>query len=139
MNALFVRASVAMMFAIPLMFGALTFGAPTSAWANGKGFFEELEEDEEDVGPPYFGFVKEPNGKFMPDATIVATIKSMNSSVTVRTDVQGHFRIPGFSKSIDPKEVDITCSKDGYKQVNRSRRPSPNNGPIEVTCTLAKL
>ena len=133
MNALFVRTGIATMFALTLM-----LGASHSVWANGKGFFEELEEDEEDVGPPYFGFVKEPNGKFMPDATITATIKSMNSSVTVRTDVQGHFRIPGFSKSIDPKEVDITCSKDGYKQVNRSRRPSANNGPIEVTCTLGK-
>ena len=134
MNSPFVRAVFAMAFVF-----ALSLGPLSHAWANGKGFFEELEEDEEDVGPPYFGFVKEPNGKFMPDATIVASIKSMNSSVTVRTDVQGHFRIPGFSKSIDPKEVDITCSKDGYKQVNRSRRPSPNNGPIEVTCTLAKL
>lgn len=133
MNAVFVRTGFAMMFVF-----ALSLGAMSHAWANGKGFFEELEEDEEDVGPPYFGFVKEPNGKFMPDATITASIKSMNSSVTVRTDVQGHFRIPGFSKSIDPKEVDITCSKDGYKQVNRSRRPSANNGPIEVTCTLAK-
>lgn len=133
MNALFVRASIAMVFAF-----TLTLGASHSVWANGKGFFEELEEDEEDVGPPYFGFVKESNGKFMADATITATIKSMNSSVTVRTDIQGHYRIPGFSKSIDPKEVDITCSKDGYKQLNRSRRPSPNGGPIEVSCTLAK-
>ena len=138
MNALFVRTGVSMMFAVTLMLGALTFGTSAPAWANGKGFFEELEEDEEDVGPPYFGFAKEPNGKFMADTIVTATIKSMNSSVTVRTDVQGHYRIPGFSKSIDPKEVDITCSKDGYKLVNRSRRPSPNNGPIEVSCTLAK-
>ena len=82
--------------------------------------------------------VKDSSGKFVPDAVITASIKSMNSSVTARTDIQGHYRIPGFSKDIDPKEVDITCSKEGYKLANRTRRPSPNGGPIEVSCTLAK-
>ena len=132
MNAMFVRVGFATMFAF-----ALTLG-PSLAWANGKGFFEELEEDEEDTGPPYFGMVKDTSGKFVPDAIITASIKSMNSSVTARTDIQGHYRIPGFSKSIDPKEVDITCSKEGYKLANRTRRANPNNGPIEVSCTLAK-
>jgi hypothetical protein len=133
MSALFVRIGIAALFAV-----ALTAPAASPAWANGRGFFEDLEDDEADVGPPFFGFVKDSSGKFLADAAITATIKSMNSSLAVRTDIQGHYRIPGFSKDIDPKEIDITCSKDGYKLVNRARRPSPSNGPIEVSCTLAK-
>lgn len=134
MNALFVRVGIAMMFAV-----LFATEASLPAWANGKGFFEDLEDDQEaNVGPPFFGFVKDSSGKFLANASVTATIKSMNSSLNVRTDIQGHYRIPGFSKDIDPKQIDITCSMDGYKLLNRMRRPSPADGPIEVSCTMAK-
>jgi hypothetical protein len=126
------------LLAIAMIASSMALRVP--AWANGAGFFEELESDDEEVGSPFFGFAKESGGRFVADATITATIKSMNSSVAVHTDVQGHYRIPGFSKSIDPKQVEITCSKDGYKQVSTLKRPPAGgpNAPIEVDCTLAK-
>lgn len=113
----------------------------TNAWANGAGFFEEMEDENQDSGSPFFGFAKESNGRYLAGTTITATIKSMNSSVTAHTDVQGHYRIPGFAKDINPKDVEISCAKDGYKQVSVRRRPPAGGGtnpPIEVDCTLAK-
>ncbi len=37
------------------------------------------------------------------------------SSFVVQADIQGHYRIAGFSKRVDAKKVQITCSKAGYK------------------------
>jgi hypothetical protein len=119
---------------------AMTFGIAAlirvPAAANGIEFFEEDESD--DRGLPYFGFVREPGGKLVADAIITATIKEMNSTLTARTDVLGHYRIPGFAKSVDPKNVEIGCSKQGYKQVGVLPRPTPPNTAIEIDCTLAK-
>jgi hypothetical protein len=108
-----------------------------SAWSNGASFFDDDDHDD-NVGPGYFGFVKDANGKLVPDAVITVTIKQMNSTMTARSNVMGVYRIPGFAKSIDPKQVDIACSKPGYKQTARIQRPSPPNAPIEVSCTLTK-
>jgi hypothetical protein len=108
-----------------------------SAWSNGASFFDD-DDHGDNVGPGYFGFVKDANGKLVPDAVITVTIKQMNSTMTARSNVMGVYRIPGFAKSIDPKQVDIACSKPGYKQTARIQRPSPPNAPIEVSCTLTK-
>jgi hypothetical protein len=133
MKIVFSRTGFTVAFALAI---ALAITVP--AWANGGSFFDEEDEQGDNVGPSYFGFVKETNGKLIPDAVITATIKEMNSSVTARTNVMGVYRIPGFAKSIDPKQVDINCSKSGYKQTARVQRPSPPNAPIEVSCTMAK-
>jgi hypothetical protein len=133
MRIVFSRAASTVAFTLVI---ALALTVP--AWANGGSFFDEEDEHGDNVGPSYFGFVKETNGKLIPDAVITATIKEMNSSVTARTNVMGVYRIPGFAKSIDPKQVDINCSKSGYKQTARVQRPSPPNAPIEVSCTMAK-
>jgi len=132
MKTLFGCAGASLAFAL-----AIALASTGPAWGNGASFFDDDDHDD-NVGPGFFGFVKETNGKLVPDAVITATIKQMNSTVTARTNVMGVYRIPGFAKSIDPKEVDITCSKDGYKQTARLQRPSPPNAPIEVSCTLAK-
>lgn len=115
----------------------LAVAASGPAWGNGASFFDD-DDHEDNVGPGFFGFVKDTNGKLVPDAVITAEIKQMNSTVTARTNVMGVYRIPGFAKTIDPKDVDITCSKEGYKQTARLQRPSPPNAPVEVSCTLAK-
>jgi hypothetical protein len=116
---------------------AIALAASSPAWSNGASFFDEDDHDD-NVGPGFFGFVKDVNGKLVPDAVITVTIKQRNSTVTARTNIMGVYRIPGFAKSIDPKQVDIACSKTGYKQTASIQRPSPPNAPIEVSCTLAK-
>ncbi|MGE5538511.1 MAG: carboxypeptidase-like regulatory domain-containing protein [Gemmatimonas sp.] len=123
-------------FAAAALVAAAALLTPGSASANGVEFFEE--DESADVGLPFFGFVRETSGKLVPDAVITATIKEMNSTLTARTDVLGHYRIPGFAKTVDPKNVEIACSKQGYKQVTVLPRPTPPNTAIEVDCTLAK-
>ena len=116
--------------------------AGSSALANGGDFFEELNaswgQKNTDDGVPYFGFVRDSKGKTIPSATITATTPK-GSSFVVQADTMGHYRIPGFSKSVDAKLVQITCSKTGYKLVARDRRllRGVPNAPIETNCTLA--
>ena len=112
------------------------------AFANGGDFFEEfaanLMTKDPNEGPSYFGFVRDARGRAIPNATVSATIKTTGSGMNVMSDVVGYYKIPGFSKTIDPKTVDITCGKQGFRQVARDRRVQPTpHAPIEVTCTLA--
>ena len=119
---------------------SLIVSAP--ALANGGDFFEELSaswgQNNSDDGVPYFGFVRDSKGKMIPNASIMATTPS-GSSFVVQGDHMGRYRIPGFSKSVDAKRVQITCSKSGYKLVARDRRllRGAPNGPIETNCILA--
>jgi hypothetical protein len=116
--------------------------AGSSALANGGDFFEELNaswgQQNSDDGVPYFGFVRDSKGKTIANASITATT-ARGSSFVVQADNMGHYRIPGFSKSVDPKLVQITCSKTGYRLVSRDRRVlrGAPNGPIETNCILA--
>ncbi len=121
-------------------FASLVVGSP--AFANGGDFFEELNaswgQQNSDDGVPYFGFVRDSKGKTIPNASITATTAS-GSSFVVQADNMGHYRIPGFSKSVDAKRVQVTCSKTGYRLVSRDRRVlrGAPNGPIETNCILA--
>src|SRR3984893_14113117 len=119
---------------------AIVGGSP--ALANGGDFFEELNaswgQQNSDDGVPYFGFVRDSKGKTIPNASIKATT-AKGSSFVVQADNMGHYRIPGFSKSVDAKQVQITCSKAGYQlgagalRVMRTRV----NVHIETNCVLA--
>ena len=116
--------------------------ASLPALANGGDFFEELSatwnQNNSDDGLPYFGFVRDAKGKAIPTATITATTATGSSFVVV-ADNMGHYRIPGFSKSVDPKRVQVTCSKPGYRLVSRDRRllRGATNAPIETDCILS--
>jgi len=111
------------------------------AFANGGDFFEELSAtwsmNNSNEGVPYFGFVRDSKGKKIPNATITATTPN-GSSFIVQADSMGHYRIPGFSKSVDAKRVQVTCGKVGYKLVSRDRRllRGAPNAPIETNCVL---
>jgi hypothetical protein len=121
-------------------FAALVAASPTLA--NGGDFFEELSsswnQNNSDEGVPYFGFVRDSKGKMIPNATITASTAT-GSSFVVQADNMGHYRIPGFSKSVDAKRVQVTCAKTGYKLVARDRRllRGAPNAPIETNCILA--
>ncbi|HXJ01345.1 MAG TPA: carboxypeptidase-like regulatory domain-containing protein [Micropepsaceae bacterium] len=123
-----------------ILAASVAAGAP--AFANGGDFFEELSsswnQNRSDDGVPYFGFVRDSKGKTIANATIMATTPS-GSSFVVQGDAMGHYRIPGFSKRVDAKKVQITCSKVGYKLVARDRRllRGAPNAPVETNCILA--
>ena len=121
---------------------AAGFFVSTPVLANGGDFFEELNaswgQQNSDDGVPYFGFVRDSKGKTIPNASITATT-AKGSSFVVQADNMGQYRIPGFSKSVDPKLVQITCGKAGYRLVSRDRRVlrGAPNAPIETNCILA--
>jgi len=111
----------------------------TALWAGGSGFGDD-DHDHENEGPAYFGFVKDTNGATIADAKVTVAIKDRGGVIT-RTDALGAYRVPGFGKEIDPKEVLITCEKPGYKQVRVLRRTAADADskvPIETECTMQR-
>jgi hypothetical protein len=62
----------------------------------------------------------------------------MNSTLVLRSDTVGHFFVRGFDKSVDPKDVKITCSKDGYDDATATTTPPAGNAPIQAICVLKK-
>ena len=113
----------------------------TALWAGGAGFGDD-DDNSEDEGPSYFGFVKDTNGATVPDAKVTVGIKDRGGIVT-RTDALGAYKVPGFGKDVDPRDVEIACDKQGYKQLRTLRRMrSPNADPkipVETECTLQRI
>ena len=107
----------------------------------GGGSFDETDDHDDDSGPPFIGDVKDKNGGPIADAKVSVTMAAYNSSVFMRADDQGHFNIKGFDKSIDPNEIEIACSMEGYKPYAISRQPTGPDprSPIEVICLLEKI
>jgi hypothetical protein len=116
----------------------LTLTMSTPAWSGGSS---DEEPHDHDDGPRYFGFVKDSNGRIVPDAKVTAEIKGRGTVIT-RSDKVGTYKLPGFGKDIDPKNVIVSCSKDGYKQIRTFRRPPASKTPqtaIETECTMQRV
>jgi hypothetical protein len=115
-------------------------GVSGMAWAGGASLDED-EEDDSNAGVSFFGFARDLDiGGGVADAKVSAEIKNRNASLVTRTDDQGHFKFSGFSKEIDPKDVEITCSKEGLKLQRTLRRQSGSSeaASIEVDCLMVK-
>ena len=116
----------------------LTLTMSTPARSGGSS---DEEPHDHDDGPRYFGFVKDASGKIVPDAKVTAEIKGRGTVIT-RSDKVGTYKLPGFGKDIDPKNVIVSCSKDGCKQTRTFRRPPTGKGPvtaIETECTMQRM
>ena len=112
----------------------------TALWAGGAGFGDDDDNSEEE-GPSYFGFVKDTNGATVPDAKVTVGIKDRGGIVT-RTDALGAYKVPGFGKDVSPNDVQVSCEKQGYKQTRVFRRPLPppdSKIPVETECTLQRI
>jgi hypothetical protein len=111
----------------------------TALWAGGSGFGDD-DEESEDEGPSYFGFVKDSGGSTMPDAKVTVAVKDRGGVVT-RTDALGAYKVPGFGKEISPNDVEVSCEKQGFKQTRTSRRPLPppdSKNPVETDCFMQR-
>jgi hypothetical protein len=118
----------------------LTCILSTAAWCGGAGFGDDDDNSEEE-GPSYFGFVKDTNGATMPDAKVTVGVKDRGGVVT-RTDALGAYKVPGFGKDVSPNDVQVSCDKQGYKQTRVLRRPLPppdSKIPVETECTLQRI
>ena len=120
----------------------LPFAISSIAMAGGAS----LDEDPDDAstqGVSFFGFAKDlDRGGGVPDAKVTAQIKNRNASLVTRTDDQGHFKFSGFSKDINPDDVQITCAKEGFTLQRTARRRPPGGGDapssIEVDCLMVR-
>jgi len=118
---------------------AIACAPSLSAFAGGSGFGDDEDNSQED-GPSYFGFVRDTGGATVPDAKVTVSLKNRVNFVT-RTDALGTYKVPGFGREADPSEVQVSCDKDGYKQVRVVRRSTQNPDPkipIETECTLQR-
>jgi hypothetical protein len=118
-------------FSIASLVVGMTCILSTALWAGGSGFGDD-DDVSEDEGPAYFGFVRDVSGGTLPDAKVTVAVKDRGGVVT-RTDALG--------KEIEPKDVEITCDKEGYKQTRTLRRsiPPPDSKiPIETECTMQR-
>jgi hypothetical protein len=119
---------------------AATCALSVAAWAGGAGFGDDDDNSEEE-GPSYFGFVRDSGGATIPDAKVTVGVKNRGGVVT-RTDALGTYKVPGFGKDIDPKDVEVACDKQGYRQLRVVRRSAPSADPkipVETECTLARI
>jgi hypothetical protein len=119
---------------------AVTCALSVVTWAGGAGFGDDDDNSEEE-GPSYFGFVRDSGGATIPDAKVTVGVKNRGGVVT-RTDALGTYKVPGFGKDVDPKDVEVACDKQGYKQLRVVRRSSQSTDPkipIETECTLQRI
>src|SRR5260370_28173682 len=118
--------------ALPVAFAGM-------AWAGGASLDED-EEDQSNAGVSFFGFAKDlDRGGGVADAKVSAEIKNRNASLVTRTDDQGHFKFSGFNNDIDPKDVEISCSKEGLKLQRTVRQAPPGDTvtTVEADCLMA--
>src|SRR6195256_6916992 len=111
----------------------------TALWAGGSGFGDD-DDAGEDEGPSYFGFVKDANGSTIPDTKVTVAVKDRGGVVT-RTDALGAYKVPGFGKEVEPTDVEISCEKQGFRQVRVFRRnlPPPDSKiPVETDCHMQR-
>lgn len=107
------------------------------AWAGGGSFDNGAGDD--DSRATLFGFVKTRDGDPVEDAKVTITMTKLNASLVIRSDPDGHFLAKLFYRDVDPKDLDLACGKDGYRQAALVRRPPLAAGaPIEIDCVLAK-
>ena len=118
----------------------LTCALSVAAWAGGAGFGEDQDTSAE-TGPSYFGFIRDTNGAIVPDAKVTVAVKNHGSVIT-RSDALGTYKVPGFGTDVNPQDVEVSCDKQGYKQVRVVRRSSLSTDPkipIETECTLQHI
>lgn len=96
--------------------------------------------EDELANAAFFGFVRDQSGRGIADVKVTADFTKRHIKLIGRTDVTGQYLIPKLGDTTDPKTVNITCEKDGYKfdrAIQRDLAPKPNR-PVEVDCFLAK-
>jgi hypothetical protein len=113
-----------------VVFG-LHCGLPVTALGGGTML------DEDDHHAYYFGSVKDANGA----AVVNAKVKMQTKKITIMTQSNdlGAYKLPVVGTTVDPDELTVSCSKDGYRQLDVIRRSAPGGDgkePVEIDCTL---
>ncbi len=127
---------VLILMAFPALFGILML-ALSSLWA-GESESERFEKHE--LGAPFFGEAKDVSS-FKPIPGVVVRGKvttGRGSPILVNTNGEGKFKLPGFGKSVDADNVEISCAKQGYRTIDVIRRRVARDfdAPVEIECLL---
>ena len=113
---------------------AAVLAAP--AFAGGDDY--DANNDEAGKGPAYFGFVRDHRGSPVSEAQVTLKPKT-GEPVVLKTNVLGLYR-SHVTKEVAPADVEVSCSKAGYKQAGVMRRPGQEQDMhIETNCTLQRL
>jgi hypothetical protein len=98
------------------------------------------ERDELDNGPSYFGEAKEVGSlRSMQGVQVKAALGEQQ--VSTYTNDEGSFKIPSFGKETVVDNVAITCSKEGYRTLDISRRrlSGAADAPVMIECLLEPM
>jgi hypothetical protein len=117
-----------------LALGLLAAAAPR-ATAGGDGY--DASEESEESGPVFFGIVRDARGLGVSEAEVMLRPRQ-GAPVTLKTNILGVYRAH-VAKDTVAAEVEVSCSKAGYKQANVVRRGQPNARVTETNCTLQRL
>lgn len=117
--------------------GLVLLMAGTQARAGGDEY--DAAKDTENLGPAYFGFVRDAGGRPVAGARVMLRPKQ-GDAVTIQSNVLGLYR-SHVRKDVRPDDVTVSCEKDGFKQERVYRRTPPGSKDmfIETDCTLQKL
>jgi hypothetical protein len=98
------------------------------------------ERDELDNGPSFFGGAKQV-GNLRPIQNVQVSAELGERRMTTYTNGEGMFKIPGFGNETVADNVIITCSKQGYRTLDISRRrlSSVADAPVLIECLLEPI
>ncbi|MCX7150959.1 MAG: carboxypeptidase-like regulatory domain-containing protein [Proteobacteria bacterium] len=119
------------------IFGSLLAALALAGAAQAGG---DMADDDHDDGPSVFGFVKDGRGAPITGAKVTMNIKG-GAEMATRSVANGMYKFERLNMKFDPKNVTISCSKDGYKQTRVMRRPlaKPDPAkPTEIECRMDK-
>lgn len=104
--------------------------------ANGTEFFDA--ENDGEVFLYYFGHVRDTKGQIIDKFMVTVRDKAAGLTFPFRNDTPGHFRSPdvgraikGAGKIVDPRTIEVTISKAGYRIVRAPRVPD-KQGAVEL-------
>lgn len=121
-------------FVLPLMM-LLIFQGRLLAGGN-----ESEMQDSHEQGAPFFGEAKDVTSMKPVQGAVIKGLLTTGRGVpiSVNTNVDGRFKLPGFGKGIDPGNVEITCTKQGYRTLDviRRRISGDADAPVEIECLL---
>jgi hypothetical protein len=108
-------------------------GSPT--FANGPGFFDD--EEHEIKGALYFGSIKDERGRTLEGALVRIAVKDGGEFV-YKTGPFGRYKTDFVGLDVDPRQVDVSVSKDGYTLLTRDRRTRTMRAgaPVEINFVL---
>jgi hypothetical protein len=118
------------------LLAALALALTVPALAGGDDY--DAASDVEGKGPAYFGFVRDHRGAPVSDAEVILRPKK-GEPVTLKSNVLGLYR-SHVTKDVAPADVEVVCSKTGYRMTGAMRRPGQETDRhIETNCTLQRL